>query len=36
MDFQMAKEEYAEALAKGKKEVRELLLARKPIHPAVR
>ncbi len=35
MDFQLAKEEYAEALARGKKEVKELLSARKPIHPAV-
>jgi len=35
MDFQMAKEEYAEALARGKKEVRDLLLTKKPIHPAV-
>ena len=35
MDFQIAKEEYVEALAKGKREIRELLLAWKPIHPAV-
>ena len=35
MDFQMAKEEYIEALARGKKEIRDLTLAKKPIHPAV-
>ena len=35
MDFQMAKEEYAEALARGKKEIRDLTLAKKPTHPAV-
>ena len=35
MSFQLAKEEYAEALARGKKELRELTLQRKEPHPAV-
>ena len=35
MDFQLAKKEYAEALARGKKELRELVLQRKETHPAV-
>ena len=35
MDFQIAKEEYAEALARGRKEIRELILTQKPTHPAV-
>ena len=35
MNFQLAKEEYAEALARGKKELRELVILRKELHPAV-
>ena len=35
MSIQLAKEEYAEALAQGKKELKRLLLAGKPIRPAV-
>ena len=35
MDLQVAKDEYAQALRSGQKEYKELLAARKPVHPAV-
>ena len=35
MDFQLAKEEYMEALSRARKEIRELTFAQKPTHPAV-
>ena len=35
MNIQLAKEEYTEALARGKKEIRELTLSGKSTHPAV-